>query len=286
MANDFDIIIQPNTTASGEGKWIHDQVGGTVAQFIQHAVKIGNIKFGPNDSPSSKIVSHCNQYFKNSQTDTIERHFHVLDKAVIKRHASPVDSLEIGDNKRGISEYHCAAIKPGNKVMFRKQSCFCNDTLRSDFSNDCHREYCGKWESTTISKYPKYADAVHKPKPKKTKPKKSKPKKNKPGINKPKNKQRSNKLKRKQPEPELAPQPLPPPAFSVSKPRKPRPNNKRRKVVRVPTSAANASNPYLIVPPLELHKYQMYNVETQPTSLLTHETMHCMLVSQSMGWGS
>ena len=234
LANHFNIIIQPNTTASGEGKWLHDQVGGTVAQFIQHAVKIGRIKFGPNDSPASKIVSHCNQHFKKSQTDTIDRCFYILETDAIKRHPSPVNSLEIGDSKAGISDYHCAVIKPGNKVMFRKQSCFCTETLASNFGNNCHEQYCGKWESTALSQYPKYADAVHTPKLKK----------------KGNNEKIVNKRKRKQPEP--VPQPLRQRSCSVSKPRKPRPI-KRRKVIRVPTSAANASNPHLNVPPLESH---------------------------------
>ena len=63
LANEFNITIQPNTTAAGEEKWSHDQVGGTVAQFIQHAVKIGSIKFGPNNSPAAKIAAHCSQHF-------------------------------------------------------------------------------------------------------------------------------------------------------------------------------------------------------------------------------
>ena len=36
LATEFGITMQPNTTASGEGKWMYDQIRGCSSQFIQH----------------------------------------------------------------------------------------------------------------------------------------------------------------------------------------------------------------------------------------------------------
>ena len=56
LATEFDISIQLNTTAAGEGKWLHDQIGGVFAEFIIHSVKIGHLKFGPDESIAGKIA--------------------------------------------------------------------------------------------------------------------------------------------------------------------------------------------------------------------------------------
>lgn len=166
LANHFGITIQCNTTASGEGKWLCDQIGGTVSQYIQHGVKTGKIKIGNGQSAAAMIAAYGNEHFRTSKTDSIKRYFYELDVKDIKVHSSPVKSLSIGDG--GISDYHCSVIKPGNNVWFRKYSCFCNESIESKFANDCnHTKYCGKWIKTDISSYPKYAEAVHKPKQKK-----------------------------------------------------------------------------------------------------------------------
>ena len=166
LSTEFDISLQLNTTASGEGKWLHDQIGGTFADFIIHCVKVGKLKFRPNESIAAKIVEYSNQHFNKSKTDSIHRYFYELPVQDIKVHTSPVDSLQIGDS--GISDYHCAVIHPNNKIKFRKQSCFCEKSINSDFKDDCdHTEYCGKWIPTTPSKYPKYSEAKHMPKQKK-----------------------------------------------------------------------------------------------------------------------
>ena len=215
LANVFGITIQANTTASGEGKWMCDQIGGTASKYIQHAVKVGKIKFGPRDSVAGKIAAHCNEYFSTSKTDSIKRCFYELDVKDVKVHTSPVKSLKIGDG--GISNYHCGVITPGNKVSFRKQSCFCTESIESKFDKDCpHTKYCGGWINTKISSYPKYADAVHKPKQKQ---------------------KRNNKRKRQE---KAALPVLEVPALE--------PPPKKRRVIRVPTNVSNVSNPYSNVP--------------------------------------
>ena len=93
------------------------------------------------------------------------RYFYELSVKDSKYHASPVNSFKIGDS--GISNYDCAVIHPGNKMQFRKTSCFCNKSIASDFRENCnHTEYCGKWIPTKASKYPKHSEAVHTPKKK------------------------------------------------------------------------------------------------------------------------
>ena len=76
---------------------------------------MGSIKFGPRDSVAGKIVDYCNVHFRTSKTDSIERYYYELDQKHIKVHASPVDSLKIGDP--GIFDYHCWVIKPDDKVF-------------------------------------------------------------------------------------------------------------------------------------------------------------------------
>ena len=165
LANKFGITIQTNTTASGEGKWLCDQIGGTVSKFILYAVKTGSIKFYAGQSIAATIVSYCNENFRTSKTDSINRYFYELKESDVKVHSSPVKSLEIGNS--GISDYHCSVVHPGNKLSFRKQSCFCDECISSNFNGDCNQiRYCGKWIPTKLSKYPKYADAVHTPKKK------------------------------------------------------------------------------------------------------------------------
>ena len=96
------------------------------------------------------IVSYCNQYFRTSKTDGIDRYFYKLDKSDVKVHTSPVDSLDIGDG--AISDYHCGVIQPGNKMSFRKKYCFCAQSLESKFADDCPpMKYCGKLMQTKPS---------------------------------------------------------------------------------------------------------------------------------------
>ena len=222
LANIFDITIQMNTTASGEGKWMCDQIGGTASKYIQHAVKTGKIKFVQGQSVAAKIAAHCNEHFRISKTDSIKRYFYELDVKDVKIHTSPVKSLSIGDG--GISDYHCNVIRPGNQVSFKKYSCFCNDSIESKFCNNCdHIKYCGKWIKTDISSYPKYAEAVHKPKQKKKRKKKRA------------REEEASALIAGPPVLEAVP-------VSVIQPRR-----KKRRVIRVPTTLANNSNPFFNV---------------------------------------
>ena len=133
LATEFNISICINTTASGEGKWLHDQIGGTFSDFIIHCIKVGKLKFGPNESIAGKIVSYSNAHFNKSKTDTIDRYFYELPVADVKVHSSAVKSLKIGNS--GISDYHSAIIHPRNIMHFKKQSCFCEKSINTDFKS-------------------------------------------------------------------------------------------------------------------------------------------------------
>ena len=108
LANDNDIRIYLNTTVAGHGKWMHDQLGATVSKFIRNAIRTGKIKFKPNESIAGKIVEYLNLHFRSSEDDTITRYFYELPVSEVKRHPSPVNTLEIGDE--GISAYHSCII--------------------------------------------------------------------------------------------------------------------------------------------------------------------------------
>ena len=165
LATEVEISRISNAAAPGEGKWLHDQIGGTFAVFIIHRIKIDKIKFGPKASIATKIEDYSNKHFNESKTDSIELHFHDLPVAEVKVHKSPLDSLEIGG--KGITECHCAVIYLRNKMQFRKLSCSCDECINSDFRDNWpHTKYCGKWICTKPSKYPKCSDAKHVPKQK------------------------------------------------------------------------------------------------------------------------
>ena len=127
LGNEFGITIQLNTTAAGED-------GCVIKLVVQHAVKLNLIRLGARDSIARNVVDYCNVHFRISKKDTIERYFYELDEKEIKVHQSPIKSLELGDC--GISEYHCGVIKQGNKASFKKQSCFCNESIESNFNPD------------------------------------------------------------------------------------------------------------------------------------------------------
>ena len=168
LANENNITIQLNTTASGHGKWMHDQLGATVSKFIRNAIATNKIKFKPNESIARKIVEYLNIHFKTSKDDTITHYFYEIPVSDVKVHASPVNALKIGNE--GISEYHCCIIKLGNAIKFRRYSCMCGSCINTDFGTDCPQsKYCGRWFDCIPSKYPKYAEAKHNPKKKQAK---------------------------------------------------------------------------------------------------------------------
>ena len=185
--------IAPNTTASGEGKWLYDQIGGTCCEFILHAVKTGRLKFTPGQSIAGTIVEFCNENFRTAKSDSITRYFYELKEQDIKVHSSPVKTLKICDNK-GVSAYHAAIIKPGNILKFKPYSCVCEEAINSDFNINCkHTKHCGLWTvNIKTSKYPIYSQAKHTPKTKKNKKKKKGPQQPQPHKRKARKRPREN----------------------------------------------------------------------------------------------
>ena len=103
--------------------------------------------------------------FHSKHSHVYCRYFKELLAESIIVHDSPVKTLKI---EKGLRQYHCAVIMPGNKLKLRRNSCFCSTCLSKGFSIDCERvAICGKWIDCKLSSYPKYADAKRREKKRK-----------------------------------------------------------------------------------------------------------------------
>ncbi len=144
IAKSENVSIIPATTASGHGKFIHDQIGGGTKSTSRHALKNGYIKIKSGESIADKIVEYLNENYSESFTG-FKRNFHVLKPDEINYRESPIQSFIIG-TKGGITQFHCCSINKSGKIQFRKYLCVCNECIVNEFAKNCGQTaYCGKW---------------------------------------------------------------------------------------------------------------------------------------------
>ena len=160
LADRHDVVFLINTTASGHGKWHYDRTGGNGTSFIRRALFNRKIKFCNGNTISSILCDFLNENFECTKKGDFHRKHVELKAEEIKKHESPVDTIEIEGDEGGITTYHCAIMRPGNSIQLRKNSCFCDECLNSGFAVDCgQKEYCGVWREGHLDCYPKYQDA-------------------------------------------------------------------------------------------------------------------------------
>ena len=137
IAKKEKVAIIPGTTASGHGKYIHDQIGGGDKCQTRYGFRNDHIKISGKEI-ATEAVKYLNETRGKSISGSITRNYYVLKRQDIKVRLSPIKTLEIGPYKSGISEYHCCYIDVKGNVKFRKYSCFCEVCIATLFEGNCH----------------------------------------------------------------------------------------------------------------------------------------------------
>ena len=134
----YEVPITHDTTAAGESKSYHDQIGGTIKNYLDRC----NLILDDAGTRSSQIVAHLKANFHHDKSGKLRRRFWELPANIIYYGSSPCHTFEI---PKGIKRYHGAYIT-AKAIWYRTTSCNCTYCVTNMYKKTCpQRIYCGKW---------------------------------------------------------------------------------------------------------------------------------------------
>ena len=145
IATAISVKTVPTTTASGHGKYIHDQIGGGSKTTTTYGFKNDYIQINPGDSVASAAIKYLQTHYSSSLSGSINRYFFEIKSEEIKVRESPVHSLEIGTGS-GIKTFHCCRIDTNGVIEFKDYLCPCDECIANEFRGNCNQvSYYGSW---------------------------------------------------------------------------------------------------------------------------------------------
>ena len=89
------VLIIPTTTASGHGKYIHDQIGGGFNSKATHGHRNDLIRILAGETIAAATIRYLQESYSSSISGSINRYFFEIKPTEIAVRESPVKSLEI-----------------------------------------------------------------------------------------------------------------------------------------------------------------------------------------------